>query len=170
MSLIRKALRFATKAHAGVFRKWTDGEPYIAHPARVAAMLAELDFPDEVVAAAFLHDVVEDTAYSNADLTAAFGPTVAALVAEVTNPSDIPKVPGNRPVRKAANKAHLARASYAGASIKLADMIDNATDIATRSPKFAKRYLPEVADNLSVLGHGHPALLARLANILNMTS
>jgi (p)ppGpp synthase/HD superfamily hydrolase len=167
---VRKAHAFATEAHAGVFRKWTDGEPYVEHPARVAAMLAELGFPDEVVAAAFLHDVVEDTAYSSADLAAAFGPTVATLVAEVTNPNDIPKMPGNRPIRKAANKAHLARASYAGASIKLADMIDNATDIASRSPKFAERYLPEVADNLSVLGHGHPALVARLAKLLNMTT
>lgn len=161
-----KAYDFAANAHAGVTRKWTNGEPYVNHPARVAAMLAGLGFPDEVVAAAFLHDVVEDTPVTNADLAAEFGSTVAALVAEVTDPNEIPKVPGNRPERKAAYKAHLAKASCEGASIKLADMIDNASTVAERAPKFAKRYLPVLADYLTVLGHGHPALVARLTAVL----
>ena len=58
--LIRKAREFAAMAHAGVFRRWT-GEPYVEHPERVAARIAALGFSPEVIAAAFLHDVVEDT-------------------------------------------------------------------------------------------------------------
>jgi (p)ppGpp synthase/HD superfamily hydrolase len=160
--LVTKALAFATKAHEGMFRKWS-GEPYIEHPKRVAVRLSALGFGPEVIAAAFLHDVVEDTATTGAELAAAFGPAVAALVAEVTKPI----VPGgNRAARKAAFRAHLAGSSYAGASIKLSDEIDNSSDVAEMNPRFAKVYLPEMCAELAVLGHGHPELVTKLtANI-----
>jgi (p)ppGpp synthase/HD superfamily hydrolase len=164
--LVRKAHEFAAKAHAGVVRIGT-GEPYVEHTERVAAMVAELGFPDTVVAAAYLHDVLEDTDTTFGDLVTEFGPEVAALVAEVTNPK-IPKLPGNRDMRKAADREHLSHTSYAGASLKLADMVDNSSNVADVSPKFAKRYLPEMLKKLDVLGHGHPALLAKVSeNIAN---
>jgi (p)ppGpp synthase/HD superfamily hydrolase len=158
--LVRKAHAFATKAHAGVFRKWT-GEPYVKHVERVADSLAALGFGPEVVAAAYLHDVIEDCPISAAELAAEFGPVVAALVVEVTNPTII-KLPGNRAARKAAKVEHLAGASYAGASIKLADMIDNSSNLAALCPEFAKGYLAEMAKKVAVLSHGHPELLAKI--------
>ena len=165
--LVRKAHAFATKAHAGVFRKWS-GEPYVEHAARVAASLAALGFGPEVIAAGYLHDVVEDTEISAAELAAEFGPAVAALVVEVTNPK-IPKLPGNRAFRKAAVIRHLAGSSYEGASIKLADMADNSSNVAALAPDFAKGYLPEMAKKLAVLGHGHPELAAKVrANLSGM--
>lgn len=160
--LVEKALAFATVAHEGVFRKYS-GEPYVEHPKRVAAMLAGLGFPAEVIAAAYLHDVVEDTAVTAAVIEAEFGPVVAALVAEVTDPK-IEKVPGNRPMRFAAYVAHVAATSPTGASIKLADMVDNSSTIGlavAANPAFAKRYLGEMTKKLAVLGHGHPALFAK---------
>jgi (p)ppGpp synthase/HD superfamily hydrolase len=158
--VVRKAHEFAAKAHAGVVRRWS-GEPYVEHCERVAGSLIALGAPAEVVAAAYLHDVIEDCPVSEAELAAAFGPKVAALVVEVTNPK-IAKTPGNRPERKAAVIRHLAASSPEGASIKLADMLDNSSNVAEHDPEFAKRYLAEMAKKLAVLGHGHPALVAEL--------
>jgi len=158
--LVRKAHEFAEKAHAGVFRQYT-GEPYVEHVKRVAASVAALGFGPEVVAAAVLHDVIEDCEVSEAELAAEFSPKVAALVAEVSNPK-IPKAPGNRPFRKAAEKAHLAGASYEGASIKLADMIDNSSNLAEHDPAFAQVYLSEMVSRAALVAHGHPELVARL--------
>jgi (p)ppGpp synthase/HD superfamily hydrolase len=155
--LVVKALAFATKAHAGVSRKWT-GEPYVKHPERVAAKIAALGLGPEMIAAAYLHDVVEDTEVTSETLVSEFGPVVAGLVAEVTKPV----VPGNRAARKAAYRAHLAASSTEGATIKLADMLDNSSDVAERDWAFSLVYLPELREELAVLGHGHPALLAEL--------
>lgn len=163
--LVNKARTFAAKAHKGVVRRWT-GEPYIEHPERVAGRIAALGLPSEVIAAAWLHDVVEDTPISVAKLTAEFGPVVAALVAQVTNPK-IVKTPDNRALRKAAVVVHLAAASYHGACIKLADMIDNSSNVAEHDPKFAKTYLAEMAKKLAVLDHGHPELVAELKRNLS---
>jgi (p)ppGpp synthase/HD superfamily hydrolase len=159
--LVRKAHAFAEKAHAGVFRKWS-GEPYIRHPERVAARLAAMGFPAEVVAAAYLHDVVEDTPVSGPEIAAEFGPEVAALVLEVTKPI----VPGNRAARKAAFREHLAKASYFGASIKLSDELDNSSNVEELAPEFAAMYLPEMREELKVLSHGHPELVAELSSRL----
>jgi (p)ppGpp synthase/HD superfamily hydrolase len=164
--LVKKAHAFAAMAHAGVVRKWS-GEPYVEHCERVAGSLAALGFGPEVVAAGFLHDVVEDTHIGPEVLAAEFSPKVAALVVEVTNPK-IPKEPGNRAARKAAVVNHLAGASYEGASIKLADMADNSSNVAEHDPEFAKGYLAEMAKKVAVLSHGHPELLAKVkANLEN---
>jgi (p)ppGpp synthase/HD superfamily hydrolase len=159
--MVNKAHAFAAKAHAGVFRRWS-GEPYIEHPERVAARLAALGFGPEVIAAAFLHDVVEDSGVSEAELVAEFGPKVAALVVEVSSP----KVPGGKKKRVAAKLKHLAASSYAGASIKLADMIDNSANVAEHDPAFAAGYLAEMRLILPLISHGHPELVAALAKNL----
>ena len=163
--LVNKARTFAAMAHAGVVRKWT-GEPYVEHCGRVAGRIAALGLPAEVVAAAWLHDVVEDTPISVARLNAEFGPVVASLVEQVTNPK-IVKTPDNRALRKAAVIVHLAAASYHGACIKLADMADNSANVAENDPVFAKGYLAEMAKKLAVLGHGHPELVAELKRNLS---
>ena len=164
-ALVNKAAAFAAMAHAGVVRKWS-GEPYVEHCERVAARLSALGFGPDVVAAALLHDVVEDTHIGPAVLAAEFGAAVAALVMEVTKPK-IPKTPGNRAARKAAMRAHLAGSSHEGASIKLADMIDNSSNVAALAPAFAKVYLAEMAEAAKVLGHGHPELLMELKRNLS---
>lgn len=155
--VVKKAFEFAAKAHAGVTRRWS-GEPYVEHPARVAASLAALGFDPDVVAAGYLHDVIEDCPVSAEELAAEFGPRIAALVVEVSNPK---KVPGmSKADRLAAVVNHLAASSYGGASIKLADMLDNSSNVAEHDPAFAKWYLPQIAAKVAVLGHGHPELLA----------
>ena len=165
MSLVEKAHAFAAKAHEGVFRMFS-GEPYVEHCERVAGALAELGFDPDVVAAAYLHDVIEDCPISAAELAAEFSPRIAALVVEVTNPKKIPGM--SKAERLAAVVKHLAASSYAGASIKLADMADNSSNVSAVSPAFAKGYLPKMAAKLAVLGHGHPELLAKVKKNLGI--
>ena len=167
MSLVRKAHAFAAKAHAGVFRMGS-GEPYVEHAERVAASIAALGFPAEVVAAAYLHDVVEDCGVSPEELAVEFSPRIAALVVEVSNPKKIPGM--SKAERLAGVVKHLAASSYAGASIKLADMLDNSSNVSSVAPEFAKGYLPKMAAKLAVLGHGHPELFARVAKNLEISS
>ena len=82
MAMIEKAYDLANDAHKGVCRR--SGEPYICHPLAVARLVLDLGMDSESIAAALLHDVVEDTPTTLTDLTAAFGEEVAALVDGVT--------------------------------------------------------------------------------------
>ncbi|MDR1521761.1 MAG: bifunctional (p)ppGpp synthetase/guanosine-3',5'-bis(diphosphate) 3'-pyrophosphohydrolase [Streptococcaceae bacterium] len=79
---VQKALDFAIKEHAKQFRK--SSEPYIVHPIQVAGILAQLKMDYHSIAAAFLHDVVEDTPVSFEDIRKEFGVDVAMLVDGVT--------------------------------------------------------------------------------------
>ena len=82
ISLIRKAYSVASEAHQGQVRK--SGEPYIIHPLCVAIILADLELDKETIAAGLLHDVVEDTIMTDAEIGEQFGEDVALLVDGVT--------------------------------------------------------------------------------------
>ncbi len=82
LSVIERAYAVAKEKHAGQQRQ--SGEPYITHPLAVAQILAEMGLGPRAIAAALLHDTVEDTGYALADLTAEFGDEVAMLVDGVT--------------------------------------------------------------------------------------
>ncbi|MBR5336389.1 MAG: bifunctional (p)ppGpp synthetase/guanosine-3',5'-bis(diphosphate) 3'-pyrophosphohydrolase [Lachnospiraceae bacterium] len=82
VSMIKKAYDLARSAHEGQVRK--SGEPYIIHPLCVAIILAELELDKETIVAGILHDVVEDTEYTNEDIAREFSPDVAQLVDGVT--------------------------------------------------------------------------------------
>jgi len=82
MEMIKKAYDLANEAHKGVCRR--SGEPYICHPLAVARLVLDLGMDTESIAAALLHDVVEDTPTTLDDLKAAFGEEVALLVDGVT--------------------------------------------------------------------------------------
>lgn len=82
VDFVRKAYELAAEAHAVQRRK--SGEPYIIHPIGVASILAQLQMDDKTLAAAFLHDVVEDTDYTLDDIKERFGVVVANLVDGVT--------------------------------------------------------------------------------------
>ena len=82
VTFVKRAYDLAEKAHAGQMRK--SGEQFISHPVQVAAILAELRMDPVTVATGFLHDVVEDTEYTYADIAELFNPEVADLVDGVT--------------------------------------------------------------------------------------
>jgi hypothetical protein len=155
--LVQRARDFATQAHQRIDqRRKHSGQPYDVHLKAVADLVASTGDDAEAVAAAWLHDVVEDTPATFDELRDRFGPGVARLVAEVTDvsrPTD-----GNRSRRKALDREHLAGASPRGQTIKLADLIDNARDITRHDPRFAPVFLGEMAQLLEVLGVGEPRL------------
>jgi (p)ppGpp synthase/HD superfamily hydrolase len=156
--LIERARAFAAKAHGQQRRKYTD-EPYIAHPIEVSMLLMQVGCRPEAIAAGLLHDVVEDCGVTPEEIAAEFGADVARLVMEVTDvsrPED-----GNRRIRKAIDRDHLAEASAEGQTIKLADLISNTAAIVPHDPDFATVYLREKRDLLEVLTRGHPELMRR---------
>ena len=78
IELVKRAFVIARDAHEGQFR--SSGEPYITHPVAVAAIIAEMRLDHEAVMAALLHDVIEDTPYTEEQLTEEFGQSVAEIV------------------------------------------------------------------------------------------
>lgn len=155
--LIARARRYATEAHARIDqrRKYT-GQPYEVHLKAVAALILRHGGDAAMVAAAWLHDTVEDTPATLGDLEREFGADVAALVAQLTDvsrPAD-----GNRAVRRAIDRAHSAQASARAQTIKLADLIDNCRDLVRHDPAFARTFTAEMALLLDVLVEADPKL------------
>ncbi len=158
--LVKQAREFATVAHQRINhrRKYTK-QPYEVHLKSVAQIVASVTDDEEMIAAAWLHDTVEDTAATHYDIEQQFGKGVHDMVYALT---DISKQgDGNRATRKGIDRAHLARASVRAKSVKLADLIDNLRDICKHDAKFAKVYLQEMSALLEVLGEGDEALLRR---------
>ena len=160
MNLILKAASFARCAHADQRRKYND-RPYIQHPARVAGRVAaHPDATEVMVAAAFLHDVVEDTPHTLDEIVAEFGPEVARLVAELTSPSKGMKAP--RHERKQLDRDHLSTVSREAKVIKLLDRIDNLQEMAAAPSGFRKKYCEESRLLAEVIGDAAPELKAEL--------
>jgi len=167
MDIVRKAQVYAMAAHAAVGqrRKYTN-EPYIVHPAEVARIVAGVpDSTPDMVAAAWLHDVVEDTGCTFTDIHMAFGADIAALVGwltDVSKPED-----GNRAVRKAMDRAHTAEAPAEAQTIKLADLISNSRSITAHDPTFARTYFAEKRLLLAVMTRGDPGLHAEASRYVS---
>jgi (p)ppGpp synthase/HD superfamily hydrolase len=119
--LIRRALELADRAHAGQTRNGSGGMAYIHHPVAVAELLAESDFGEEAVAAALLHDVVEDSETSVEELAAAFGQPVARLVEALTDDESIESYER----RKDEHRRRVAAAGGAALAIYAADKLSN---------------------------------------------
>jgi len=162
--LVDRARSYATEAHQRINhrRKYND-EPYHVHLSAVAKTVASVTDDPNVIAAAWLHDTVEDTQATLEDIEASFGVAVAELVEELTDiskPGD-----GNRVRRKAIDRRHLAQASKRAKTVKLADLIDNCKDITRHDPRFAQVYLEEMDELLDVLSDGDPHLFKRAERI-----
>jgi GTP diphosphokinase / guanosine-3',5'-bis(diphosphate) 3'-diphosphatase len=130
VSIVLAASAFAADKHRDQFRKGADRIPYINHPISVANLLANeagvTDAP--TLAAALLHDTIEDTATTVAELRSTFGELIASIVFEVTDDKSLPKQR-----RKELQIEHASHLSGQARLIKLADKICNLRDII-RSP------------------------------------
>ncbi len=156
-TLENRAKGFAEYHHGliGQKRKYT-GEPYINHPAAVVKIVESIPHTKEMIAAAWLHDTVEDTNATLEDVRDEFGIYVAELVemlTDISKPSD-----GNRAYRKTIDRNHTASAYPDAKTIKLADLIDNTKSIVEHDSDFAKVYLAEKVLLLEVLKDGDPKL------------
>ena len=164
-NLTTRARDYASYAHARIKhkRKYT-GQPYQAHLKSVAQILGQVTDDENMIAAAWLHDTVEDTEATHHQIEEQFGKDVASLVYQLTDisrPGD-----GNRAYRKALDRAHLAEASDRAKTIKLADIIDNTRDICRHDQKFARVYVQEVSALLDVLHGGDKRLMAQAQKAL----
>lgn len=164
-TLVERARWFATAAHAAIDqrRKYTD-DPYIVHPQRVADKVATVPHTPAMLAAAWLHDVVEDTEVTIELIEEVFGAEVALLVAGLTDVSRLED--GNRKVRKAIDREHSARQSPACKTVKLADLIDNSISIRRYGKGFAPIFMTEMALSLEGLKEGDALLLEEASAIV----
>ena len=147
---IVRAYEVADKAHAGQLRK--SGEPYITHPVAVAEILADIGLDTSTIIAALLHDTVEDTDYSLADLNRDFGPEVSTLVDGVTKLDKLTYGP--------TAEAETLRKMVIAMSrdirvlvIKLADRLHNARTWKFVNPESASRKARETLDIYAPLAH-----------------
>jgi len=157
--------KFAVEAHKDQFRKYT-GQRYIVHPAAVAKRVSKVEGCNvHMVAAAWLHDVVEDTDWTLQDIVAKFGYITAIFVSGMTDsltPED-----GNRAFRKAAYREQLRLSLPPVQTIKLADIQDNTKSIVKYDPNFAKIYMKEQQKMLEVLTLGDEVLYDEVKTIID---
>jgi (p)ppGpp synthase/HD superfamily hydrolase len=124
MPVARRAAAWAADAHDGQ-RRPADGADFLVHPLEVALLLHMAGYRDEVVAAGLLHDVVENTDVGTADIVAAFGPRVAAMVATLTEDASI----AEHTERKAALRAAAEAADDEAVAVFAADKVVKAREL-----------------------------------------
>ena len=139
--MIQEALQFATEKHKGQIRKF-DKKNYVEHPKSVAKIIKENKESkkiNELVAAAILHDTLEDTNTTEQELRNYFGELVTSLVKELATEE--------KEKEKLGKKEYLAKKmtdmSSWGLVIKLADRLDNVSDLNTSPKEFKKKYAEE---------------------------
>lgn len=156
-----EALEFARVAHGDQKRKYSS-EAYIEHPKRVAELVRSVPHTTEMICAAYLHDVVEDTPVSKEKIHKEFGGVVGNLVDELTDEFmkiDYPHL--NRKNRKEKEVERQAGMSREAKTIKLADVIDNTRDIVLNDKNFARSYVPEAIALTEALQGGDFKLLMK---------
>jgi len=130
-NLLMKALSFAAHKHRSQFRKGSEPIPYINHPIAVADLIVRTGkiHDEATLAAALLHDTVEDTETTFDELEAEFGPAISKLVAELTDNNKLPKEE-----RKRLQIEHAPSLSPRARIVKLADKICNLRDVVHDPP------------------------------------
>jgi GTP pyrophosphokinase len=136
------AKTFAEEAHKGQLRK--DGSPYFTHPNRVADLVRQYKGDstqiESLVAAAYCHDLLEDTAITYYELVSAFGHLIASLVLELTTNPQMKRGIGNKAEYLAFKCRHM---THYALVIKLCDRLDNLTDMTGCSDNWKIRYMQE---------------------------
>ncbi len=159
--VIRRAWHYAERAHAGQKRK--SGEPYVWHAAAVAQILAELGLDHDAIAAAILHDVVEDTKINLDELTREFGARIAALVDGVTKMTVIQEFRADsdeRDLRRHHTQAESLRKMLLAMAedvrvvfIKLADRLHNMRTLSALPEEKQRRIARETMDIFAPLAN-----------------
>ncbi len=163
-TLERRAFYFAARSHGNQKRKFSY-DFYIHHPRRVAALVRELTEDEELVAAAYLHDVVEDTPVTLEEVCEDFGPRICRVVGELTDDKSMRREVG----RVEYIRQKVSRMSADALIVKLADRLDNLKDMERAPSRFKKRYREETEALIETvrarrdISNIHFRLLERLA-------
>jgi len=158
---MEEIVAFAAQKHEGQIRKLSRN-PYIVHPVNVANILNALNEQDDLVKAAYLHDTLEDTDTTFEELTEKFGEKIASLVKELTS---------DRSAVKEVGKAQyltekMNDMSMDALTIKLADRLDNVSNLNDTDIEFARKYLKETEFILAHLKRKLNKNQRRLYNLL----
>ena len=163
MALLDEAVLFAIEAHKGQRRKF-DNTPYIRHPLSVCGILTELTTEPAALAAAVLHDTVEDCADITLEIIhERFGEVVAGYVFYATEKST--KKDGPRYIRKQIDCEHYKKGLIVSQNIKVADAMDNVPSMFFFDKKFAIQYAKEKIDLLEVLDKADQQLKHKAFNL-----
>lgn len=159
------AILLAVSAHHGQMRK-NGQDPYVVHPLRVARTVARAAIPDgmaraPLILAALLHDTLEDTAVTAAQLAQQFGAEVASMVQELTQDGSLPKAE-----RRARMLEHCGAMSAGAKIVKLADRLDNMRDMEGMSREFIARYCDEARIMLQQMRGACPAVEREIAQLI----
>lgn len=172
--ITKAALIFAKEKHKNQNRKVTN-EPYVNHPISVAKILRENKKSHkikELVAAAFLHDTLEDTNTTEHELEKLFGKLITSLVLELTTDEKEKEKIGKEKYL-AEKMSDDSRMSNWALVIKLADRLDNVSDLKNADEKFRKRYTKETRHILETLEKNrklsstHKKLIKKIEEKLN---
>jgi hypothetical protein len=147
--LIEKAYRTARDAHSAPGH----GEKKLGHPLAVAGLLSQQGFDETVIAAALLHDTVEDTSLTIEEIGRSFGPEVTTLVSEM---SENPRI-GSYPARKSEARSRVVR-DPAAAAIYAADKLVNTRDLLSGPPGMEGEKLDHYIKTLRLLSDSQPDL------------
>lgn len=162
-----EAVHFAADQHRDHRRKGKIGAPYINHPIQVAQQLAQAGFHDDVdlLVAALLHDVIEDTETTPEDLASHFGAEVTSIVMEVTDDKELAEQE-----RKLVVISTMAAKSRQAQLLKLSDLIANTRDVIDHPPNWNRerkhRYFDWAENVVEQLKGVHPPLEDEFQQIL----
>ena len=164
IQLILRASAFASAYHGGQYRKGNNALPYVTHPLEVSRILSEEGGIEdvEILAAAILHDTIEDTAASREDISERFGDRICGLVLELTDDKRLEKQE-----RKRRQVINAPGKSLGAAAVKLADKIANVRDITNSPPDWPEErkadYIAWATEVVNALPPGHSQLRAVFA-------
>lgn len=168
--ILNKIQEFADNAHGKQMRKYSD-ERYIVHPIRVMETCSAYTDKIQVLAAALLHDVLEDTPVSEIELLSfletlmdnGVAKQTLELVVELTDVYTKESYPHlNRKQRKKKETLRIEQTSADSQTIKYADILDNCKEIAASDPNFAPRFLKECMTILKVATKGNKQLYEKV--------
>jgi (p)ppGpp synthase/HD superfamily hydrolase len=175
--ILKDVIRFADEAHGEQMRKYSS-DRYIVHPARVMEICRDFNSSLPVLAAALLHDVLEDTSVTADELllflltvmSARDAQTCLQLVIDLTDVYVKENYPGmNRKKRKEMERERMSRIQRDSQTIKYADILDNSRDIAENDPDFTMRFFTEASLAVHGMEKGDSALREIVIEFLNRT-
>lgn len=174
-NLLDQIIQYADKAHGDQMRKYAP-DRYIVHPVRVMETCRRVTDDATILAAAVLHDVLEDTDVTKEEMRKFLESVLPAdqalrtleMVVDLTDvyvKKDYPRL--NRRARKAKELERLTKTSPDSQTIKYADIIDNTKEIVVHDPDFANVFLRECKANLEKMDRGNPELYNEALRLVN---